>query len=480
MSTPIEDFGQFMAWEGDELVVDTTDARARPLRKKALSPSTANAFDNCPAKWVVGQLLPRNDDPMSPQGKGTGSHAVLEELFDQPADQRTRVMAGQIIETIEQRKPGLQVPSDTLEMSKWRGILSANIAPLWDVLNPADIQVVHVERPTTGAQIEGVPINGFIDMQTTEQIIDWKFPGKPPREYSGKIQEYPEQLRMYALAVQDLDGELPKAAALGYINHTLLKPVSLKAKELEFTKRRVVDLWDKLGVATASGRYRATPHQFCSWCPLVSVCPANRDSERPAMAKTADAVLGVTMKIPTHAVRRTTTIDTDLEQDTLDMTYAEQPAYVETLPINSEGIDGSILNPNSYAAMGISGMLTKAYEVLSESGKVAPNAQTVLGLAQCFNFVINGVITRLGVDAPMNSGLHQRIRGFLYTRMDQRPIPLDDQEDMLAWLRASQEFCLLMTHNLFAVYDQGPTGAGLPVLFEPENRIAAPDAAQVA
>src|SRR4051812_26038872 len=68
-------------------------ARARP----SLSPSRAADFKTCPLLYRYRAIDRIPEQPSPDQARGTLVHAVLERLFDLPAQERTREAAGLLV-----------------------------------------------------------------------------------------------------------------------------------------------------------------------------------------------------------------------------------------------------------------------------------------------------------------------------------------------------------------------------------------------
>lgn len=490
MTEPIKpsDFGQFMFWQGNDLHIDVNDPRAAKLRKKALSPSTYNSFTGCQSRWATEQLLPFDLAPMDPAPMGNSQHAVLEDLFSLPPDQRTQDAAAELIYSMPDRRKEIQVPTGVLERSTWTGIISTNVAKLWDIIDPKAINVVETERHVEGVLISGVPFNGHIDMLTDEGIIDWKFPIKKPyTNYSAnskKVQKYPEQLRIYNLALIAMDGKAPPRGEVIYVPHGIRDRVEFDPASLEATKNRFVATWADLNKAADIQTYTTTKSPLCGWCPMALVCPTAISGEKPAEAKVPKAELGVTMGIEHHDARRTSThepVPEPTKEDTMTdqphnqpATYTEDRAWIEKQPLGAFRVADTDLNPNSYLASGLAGFVSKSYELLARQGKVEMNPETIEALATSLHSVTVLVQDRLiGPNRSPNNGVTTRIRGALYTFVDQTPPPFGgDEQAWKAWLNRAVNDCLLMVRTIFKVYTTGASPVAFTPLCAKENIVS--------
>lgn len=471
MSTPIETFGEFIAWDGNRLHIDTSDKRASMLRKKALSPSTAHSFaDGCQSRWAIEQLLPRDQGPMEQASLGTSAHSVLEDLFSLDANERTQETALELISTMDTRRHDIVVPDEAMQREQWRGIITGYVSTLWKVMDPRTIDVVQTERHMSGVQIGGVPVNGFIDLQTREGIVDWKFPKNPPR-YAN---HYPDQVRTYALAIEAADGVLPTKGNLVYVNHAIVDPVNLSRQALDATKRGFVSAWTDLQKAADEQTYTTSVSPLCGWCPLVSVCPSGREARK--VARVDKARLGVEMNIRSLSARqaqrtlepRRTDAANPSKENTMSPEpnapkYTEEPRWHEQQSAGGVLINGSRLGANSYGAAGISGYIAKAYDILMTQDlpkMVTVNVETTKALALSLHAIVQRVQYNLiGDGLNTNLGLTQRIRGALYTFLEHNRPPLGSGEDeWRTWMNQAMMMTKTFVDMTFEIYDEGATG----------------------
>src|SRR5690242_17568680 len=76
---------------------------AEPTRLPSLSPSRAGDFKTCPLLYRFRSIDRIPERPSPDQARGTLVHAVLEALFDLPAQERTPQRAGELVEPQWQR-----------------------------------------------------------------------------------------------------------------------------------------------------------------------------------------------------------------------------------------------------------------------------------------------------------------------------------------------------------------------------------------
>lgn len=280
----LQEAARVFAWDGDSLAV--TDANSpvmQKLRKERLSPSTASSMSDCLARWAVEQACRGAGDPFGPAESGTVAHAVLEDLFAQPVGKRTREMAEQLLQTVHERHKDLVLPADPISMARWRDRIRVLIAGLWEIEDPTQVHVLAREKQLSTSEVEGIPFNGFIDR------LDLADNGLAIRDYkSGKVKdpdnlrrygdEQGEQQRLYALAMENLDGVRPSSAWIYYTQFGVKREISLSNVSLNKTRRSFVKAWETLQLAAQTQRYSTKTSGLCAYCPLATVCPtANRD-----------------------------------------------------------------------------------------------------------------------------------------------------------------------------------------------------------
>lgn len=243
---------------------------------KHLSPSSASAFDGCPRRWKF-KYVDRLPEPSGQAAVvGTFAHSVLEEVCDLPAVDRTQDRAKQLARDLW---PDLEKDRDYLELDlseddsrkfRWQAWLA--IAGLWDLEDPADVEVVATERKVT-ATLDGVPFLGIIDRLERESgkliVSDYKS-GKVPavRWRDDKIQ----QIMLYAAAVAEAEQEQPERARLLYLGQEVLD-FAVTDRRVEDASSQLAATWSGINAACVSEEFEAKPGVLCGWCPFAVDCP---------------------------------------------------------------------------------------------------------------------------------------------------------------------------------------------------------------
>ena len=190
----------------------------RPL---ALSPSRASDYKRCPLQYRFRAIDRLPEPSTEAQVKGTLVHAVLEEMFSWPREERTYPAAVKRLKpTWEQVRiddPTCAVPVE----DDYQMLVDARtlLRGYFTMENPLGFDAHAQEMPVDFTLPNGVPVRGFIDRvdiaQTGEvRVVDYKTGKKPLPRYS---QDAQFQMRFYALVYWRLFGVVPTQLKLMYL-----------------------------------------------------------------------------------------------------------------------------------------------------------------------------------------------------------------------------------------------------------------------
>lgn len=257
--------------------------------RSALSPSRAADFMQCPLLYrfrVVDQLP---EEPSAAAARGTLVHAVLERVFDLPADQRTIAAATSLVPQEWARmlaaEPDLAglVSAEAVEprtheewyaeagqlISRWFGLEDPT------ALEPAEREL-YVEA-TVGDQVIGdLTIRGIVDRLDRApdgrlRIVDYKTGRAPSETFEGRALF---QLKFYALALWRTLGQRPDRLQLVYLRDGQVLWIDPTERELLATERKILALWRAIRQAAQTGDWRPNRGRACSWCSYQEICPA--------------------------------------------------------------------------------------------------------------------------------------------------------------------------------------------------------------
>jgi len=275
-----------------EVAVQRTDEEPAPANKAwALSPSRAGDFMTCPLLYRY-RVIDRLPEPPSPvTARGTLVHAVLERLFDSPAQERTfenaiallRPQWGQLLD----ERPELaelfagadstaDPTGDPAAFETWLASAHTLLRTYFTLEDPRRIEphqrelLVEVELP------DGVRLRGFVDrvdVAPTGQvrIVDYKTGNAPSELFEDKALF---QLKFYALTMWRASGTIPTLLQLMYLGDGQILRYAPDEADLLATERKVRALWVAIERALHAREFPPRQGRLCEWCAHQALCPA--------------------------------------------------------------------------------------------------------------------------------------------------------------------------------------------------------------
>ena len=246
---------------------------------KHLSPSSASSFDGCPRRWKFKYV----DKLPEPSGQaavvGTFAHTVLEHLCGLQPQHRTleqaKALARQLWSDLEaeQQFQALELDEANSRAFRWQAWLA--IAGLWDLEDPADVDVVATEQKVS-APLGEVPFLGIIDrvdrIDGKLVVSDYKSGSLPNVRFrDDKIQ----QVMLYAAALDATGDERPDRARLLYLGQRILD-VHVTERRLEEATGQLGETWVSIAKSCDEDVFEAKPGVLCGWCPFALDCPEGR------------------------------------------------------------------------------------------------------------------------------------------------------------------------------------------------------------
>lgn len=250
-------------------------ADARPQRLEpgcSLSPSEANTFLNCPARWYFKYMRRLPDPSNGARVLGSAFHKALEFHWKAVLAKDPRPMA-EVLEVYGQKCDELLADA-TLGDEESAGEVRATGAALTEVylrdVAPS-ITPAAVELPVSG-KVGGVPVNGFIDLVDVDGcIIDSKSAAKKP---SGIRPDYRFQVSTYKVLSPKLSGR----ARLDTITKTATIQVVAQSFDVgPGDVKHVETMYPFVQDAIKDGLfYPRRDNNLCSrkWCPFWRACEA--------------------------------------------------------------------------------------------------------------------------------------------------------------------------------------------------------------
>ncbi|OON82273.1 RecB family exonuclease [Streptomyces tsukubensis] len=279
----------------------SSEVVTRAARPSSLSPSRASDFMQCPLLYRFRVIDRLPEKPSEAATRGTLVHAVLERLFDAPAEERTASEAKALIpgqwDRLRTARPELAelfddlaregageqgaaegeepAPSGEERLARWLGEAERLVERWFTLEDPTRLEPAERELFVEAELDSGLRLRGIIDRvdvaPTGEvRIVDYKT-GKAPRP------QYQEgalfQMKFYALVVWRLKGVVPRRLQLVYLGSGDVLTYDPVPADLERVERKLHALWDAIRTATETGEWLPRPTKLCGWCDHRAVCP---------------------------------------------------------------------------------------------------------------------------------------------------------------------------------------------------------------
>jgi putative RecB family exonuclease len=261
---------------------DATTA-ATPQRRRALSPSRASDFMQCPLLYRFRTIDRLPEAPSPAAVRGTMVHAVLERLFDLPAAARTMSAARAMLrpqwQQLLEAEPELGVlfpEDDGTALTAWLTSAEQLVDRWFTLEDPTRLEPAERELYVETTLDDGLVLRGYVDRldvaPTGElRVVDYKT-GRAPREAFEAKALF--QMRFYALVLWRSRGVVPRLLQLVYLGDGQVLRHAPDEAELRATERKLRALWTAIERAAATGDWRPSPSRLCDWCDHRAICPA--------------------------------------------------------------------------------------------------------------------------------------------------------------------------------------------------------------
>ena len=248
----------------------------------ALSPSRAADFKQCPLLFRFRTIDKLEGPPSPAAARGTLVHAVLEHLFDLPADQRTPAAAVALLEprwtALVEERPELRAMIDddeVLTQESWFAGARTLVEQWFDLEDPTRLEPAARELYVE-TEVEGLTLRGYVDRLDVApdgamRVVDYKTGRSPGEAFEAKALF---QMKFYALVLWRIHGEVPRLLQLVYLGNGEVVRYAPDERDLLAVERNVRAIWDAVVRAAQSGDWRPRTSRLCDWCDFRDLCPA--------------------------------------------------------------------------------------------------------------------------------------------------------------------------------------------------------------
>lgn len=260
-----------------------TPAEVPATVRASLSPSRAADFKTCPLLYRFRSIDRLPERPTVEQARGTLVHAVLERLFDLPADGRTPTAAGDLVTpqwdrlvTEQPELAGLFADGDDPAAAEFLRSAAALLEGYFAVEDPRRLEPAERESLISAVVDDELLIRGYLDRLDVApdgalRVVDYKTGGAPREAFEARALF---QLKFYALVLWRTRGVVPRVLRLLYLKDAEVCDYAPDADELLRFERTVVALWRAIEQATARQDFRPRPSRLCDWCSHQALCPS--------------------------------------------------------------------------------------------------------------------------------------------------------------------------------------------------------------
>jgi putative RecB family exonuclease len=248
-----------------------------PTPLPTLSPSRAADFKTCPLLYRLRSIDRLPEQPTPDQARGTLVHAVLERLFDLPAQRRTPDEAAQLVrpswESLLAEQPDLaELSVDDSFLIGATDLLDGYFA----VEDPTRLEPAERETLIEAVLDDNLLIRGYVDRLDIStsgdmRVVDYKTGGAPREAFEARALF---QLKFYALVLWRTRGVVPRVLRLVYLRDREVCDYTPDAEELERFERTIVALWQAIERAAVARDFQPKPSKLCGWCSYQALCPA--------------------------------------------------------------------------------------------------------------------------------------------------------------------------------------------------------------
>lgn len=250
--------------------------------RRSLSPSRAGDFQTCPLLYRFRTIdrLPEPADPAA--ARGTLVHAVLEDLFGEPAPGRTLDRAVELLpgewdklRAEEPRLAELFTAEQAADETAWLASSVDLLQTYFGMEDPRWLEPASREERVSYELESGVTFAGIVDRIDVApdgriRVVDYKTGRSPNPRFEDRAMF---QMRFYALVIWRTRGVLPTLLQLMYLGDGSFLTYEPDEQELLATERKLVALWAAIERAIELRDFPPRKSGLCGWCAHKALCP---------------------------------------------------------------------------------------------------------------------------------------------------------------------------------------------------------------
>jgi putative RecB family exonuclease len=270
----------------------------RGPRRPSLSPSRAADFKSCPLLYRFRTIDRLPDRKSAAAVRGTLVHAVLEQLYDLPAAQRSPEAARSLIPGVWEQlraEPGIEElfaeGGDGGSLEAWLASAGRLVDTYFSLEDPTRIQPDGREQLVEVTLPDGLLLRGFVDRIDVAangalRVVDYKTGAMPREAFEAKALF---QMKFYALVLWRTRGVVASQLKLLYLGDGDTLTYAPDEQELVRFERTLQAIWVAIQRAVATGDFRPNRSRLCDWCDHQALCPSFGGTPPPFPAEAAAA-----------------------------------------------------------------------------------------------------------------------------------------------------------------------------------------------
>ena len=240
------------------------------------------------------------EPPTAATTRGTLVHAVLEHLYDLPAEERTVENALDLIDPHRERLFGNDANFAALftepgSRQGWDEEVKKLVERYFTVENPQRLEPHARELFIEASTESGILMRGFVDRidrapNGATRVVDYKTGKSPqPRFLDDKL----AQLNFYALLLRQSGRGIPQRMQLVFLADGKVLTLDPQREDVEYFGQSIEKLWEDIKAAIETEVFPVRTGPLCNWCQVRQFCPAKGEAPHPMDRSGAQAMLGV-------------------------------------------------------------------------------------------------------------------------------------------------------------------------------------------